>query len=213
MLSSYENTVAILLSLLEKNLLKSEAIVAATPEQLSAAIKGDGNFDAGNIANNVMAMAQAMNALEYIPTRENEFLDCGIDPYVVNTLMQDVFGATDLIIGLNIRKVVVAIDLIDWEELEVERRSDVKMKLLTDTHVKHSVLTWLPKGLGVDFQKAFEKVGEAIGNNKIGFQGKLNACINKHFKPAKKDKLTAMRDAILRYYKATKCGAKKQYQF
>ena len=206
MLSSYEYTVDILLSLLEKNLLRTENIVAATVEELNAAIKGDSQFDVGNIGEELLEMAQSLNALEYVPTREQEFKDCGIDSFVVHTLMQDV--------GLNIRKVVVAIDLIDWEALGVERRSDVKVKDLTAKHVKQSVLTWLPKGLGLDFQKAVEKVGEAIGTNKIGFQGKLQACINKHFKPAKKDKLVAMRDAILRYYnKATKCGAKKKFMF
>ena len=213
MLSSYEYTVDILLSLLEKNLLRTENIVAATVEELNAAIKGDSQFDVGNIGEELLEMAQSLNALEYVPTREQEFKDCGIDSFVVHTLMQDVFGTTDLIIGLNIRKVVVAIDLIDWEALGVERRSDVKAKDLTAKHVKESVLTWLPKGLGLDFQKAVEKVGEAIGTNKIGFQGKLQACINKHFKPAEKDKLVAMRDAILRYYKATKCGAKKKFMF
>ena len=215
LVSSYEDTISILLNIQEKDLLLMERMAETTLELLAAAIQGDSDCDVDAIAEGLLAIAKAINPMEYFPMSRKEFDEVAefVDESLVDKLMQDCFGCTKLLVGLNTRKVAVAIDLIDWEGLGFTRRSDVKMKDVKAAYVEGSTQKWLPKGLGRSFQEAVEQVGALIGMNKIGTQGKVQACINKHFKPAEKEKLIAMRDAILRYYKASKCGAKKQFQF
>jgi hypothetical protein len=200
---------------MNKNLMMVNQMASATVEQLTDAIKGDHQFDLDiSLSESLSEISKELHARDgEFPTTLDGFKDCGVDDNVAQQLMQDVFGSTEIVIGLNTRKTVVALDLIDWEALGIDRQSDVKTRDVTASHVKNSVKTWLPAGMGIDFQDAVESIGEVISLNKSGFWGKLTATINKHFKPSEKVKLMKMADDILRYAKATKCGARVKFRF
>ena len=212
--SGFKDVVSILLNFIEKGFYRVEQISEATFTALEAAIKGDKNkFHAEEkVVEDLISISKTLYAQDPYPYTVEDFVRCGLDDSVARKLMQDVFGSTEIVIGLNIRKVVVAIDLIDWEGINgVERRSEMKSKDVTPAYVKRSILTWLPAGTGMPFQDAVERIGAAIGKNTVGFWGKMQTVINKHFKPSEKEVLNSMADAILRYYKASKCGARKQF--
>ena len=97
-------------------------MAGATEAVLEAAIKGDCDFDARTLASDLRDIAIALNGRPSFPTTLDELEDCGIDSVVARQLMQQVYGSTDIVIGLHTRKVVVALDLIDWEDLSAERK-------------------------------------------------------------------------------------------
>jgi len=88
---------------------------------------------------------------------------------VIIHVMQHVFGCTDLHFGVAFRKLVVAIDLFDWEEGGVAEKENVKMAKIPLANVKKSVLAWLPNGQRLVVQDTLEALAIAIGRNRSGF--------------------------------------------
>lgn len=206
-----------LLALFAANYLRVGDVAAATVPHLAAILKGESpaDFDFAKLASDVLEVAKNIEAAGgNVPTTFDELVDCGISDTVAHLLMQQVFGSTEIIIGLDTRKVVCALDLIDWEGLEgVTLRSEIKMNLVTSTHVDRSIHTWLPRGQSLEFQQAMESLGFIIGANKKGFWGRLQAVITKNFKGKDKIKVEAMVNDILRFYKVVKCSERKKYRF
>jgi len=93
-------------------------------------------------------------------------------------MMQHVFRCTDLCFGAAFRKVVVAVDLFDWEEGGVAEKENVKMAKIPLANVKKSVLTWLPNGQRLVIQDTLEVLAIAIGRNRSGFWGQLQKVAN-----------------------------------
>jgi len=65
-----------------------------------------------------------------VPCEASELKELKMDETVMGLLLNQVFGETELVIGLNARKLMVALDLFDWEESGTEERVDVKMALV-----------------------------------------------------------------------------------
>ena len=122
---------------------------------------------------------------------------------VILHMMQHVFGCTELYFGLAFRKLVVAIDLIDWEEGGVAEKEKVKMAKIPLPNVKKSVLTWLPNGNRLVVQDTLEVLAITIGRNRSGFWGQLQKVANQKFSKDKK-LLIEMAEDIHRFFKAVK---------
>ncbi len=213
----YAGTVLnILLSLIENDLAKVDQFAAADVAALENALKVEEKMEFGDLIPTMKEVANQLNSLGHFPTDIDEFIACGVDQTLARRLCRDVFGSSQLVIGLNTRKVVVAIDLIDWEGLGdggFTRRSDVKPKDVKAQIVDGSVSTWIPPGLAGSFQDALESLGDIIGANARSFWGDLYGVIDKKFSQKDKTKVKDMTDAISRYYKAVKCGTRTKYRF
>ena len=144
-----------------------------------------------------------------VPTDKVGLIAAGVDETVASYLMQQVYGRTDLVIGIHTRKVACALDMFDWEETGAKSKLDVKMVNITVNHVKKSLTTWIDDG--ILFQAAIECLGETIGKNKLGVWGNISAVVNKHFAPVDKKIVTGMTNNIVQFYKATKSGGKKKH--
>jgi len=97
---------------------------------------------------------------------------------VIIHMVQHVFGCTDLCFGVACCKLVVAVDLFEWEEGGVAEKENVKMAKIPLANVKKSVLTWLPNGQRLVIQDTLEVLAIAIGRNRSGFWGQLQKVAN-----------------------------------
>lgn len=161
-------------------------------------------------AESIIAVAKCVEeAGGAIPSTHDGILEIPtMDSRVASQLMT-IFGSTELAVGLHTRKLVVALDMFDWEETGVEHKTDVKMASVPAERVKKSLTTWMPFGERRASQEMLESVGNVIGSDRIGFYGKLKACIGKHFNPTDKKELLEMTDSIVQFYKTTKGGKRK----
>ena len=219
--SRIDDVIAMLVALLQANLITIPTMAASTVETLTSTLKGED--DEGEetlagctaLAETLLAMADAMNAGPlHMPTTLDGLIAHKVPIPVARKLMQQVFGCTEIVVGPDTCKMVCAIDLIDWEGIEgVTLKSDIKLKSISADNVKRSLQTWLPRGHGLKFQDAMEALGDVIGGNSKGFWGKLQATIGRKFKGPDKDQVLEMVNDITRFYKVVKCGQRKKYCF
>jgi len=127
---------------------------------------------------------------------------------VAALVMQCTFGSTELVIGLNTRKVMVVLDLFDWEESGANELGEVKMSNVSAAQIKHSLDSWIPKGERRTFQDTMEALGAVIGGNKVGSWGKSNKRVSNRFSPEDKKALLNMTTSISQFCKSVKSGGK-----
>ena len=125
-----------------------------------------------------------------------------------NLLMQHVFGYTEFVVDLNARKICVALDLIDWEEAGVEKKTAVKMVKITPAAVRRSILTWLPKGYGQEFHDVMATLGRFISADNRGKWGQCKSIISRNFSKEDRESLEEMWLAIVRFQKASRVRKK-----
>lgn len=145
-----------------------------------------------------------------VPSDPGELKELSLDDTIIGLLMNHVFGESELLIGLNTRKLMVALDLYDWEDSGAEERVEVKMVKIPANYVKASLLTWLPTGEKRNFQELMEPLAAALGEHKTGFWGGLQRALKRHFAPKDKDELQTMADKIHQFYKATRMTTAKK---
>ena len=186
-------------------------IAGATPTCLQAIISAVD--DKNLVANAIKTIAVELNKPEHngrMPTTKDGLLACGMDDSVASLLMQHVFGSTELLVGLDTRKLLVALDMIDWEESGTAVKTDVKMAKISPDRVRKSLATWLPKGEGRTFQDLIEDMAQILGENPVGFWGKLTRLLNANFSTKDKNQLTKMAESVISFYRATKGKAAKR---
>ena len=210
-----EHVIPMVTSPCDDNLILVDQMSSADVPVLAASLKGNdgGKYDFMPLAGKLKALANAVAGLPggVVPTDLQGLTGIGVDETVARLLMQQVFGSTEIFMGIDACKVVCALDMIDWEVLDdVEYRSDLKMNMFQGDHVKNSVQTWLPRGQGIELQQALEALGAAIGTNNGGFWGKQMAAIGQNFKGKDKKDLENVVTEILRFYKFAKCGVRKR---
>lgn len=144
-----------------------------------------------------------------VPTSKAGLLAIGVDTTVASLLMSHVFGSTDIVIGLHARKILTALDMYDWEESGVKKKTDVKMVNIPTSLVKKSLKTWLPKGDSRDFYDLMDSIGSLLQHPQPGDWGKLTKPINRVFAPKEKQALFEMVENITQFYRATRAGGKK----
>ena len=187
------------------NLITIPTLAAATREQLIDYIPKNHGFDADAFADSILAVATSFNASEEdFPTTLEGLLELDVDDYAAQTLMQQVFGSTDIVVGKHTRKFVCALDFFDWEGCGVKSKKEIRMKHVSARSVKASLETWLPRGQRMKFQDTVENLTGAIARSRQGFWGRLQGCINSHFSPKEKPQIKAIVIKILQYYVATK---------
>ena len=192
-------------------------IAGSTDDALKEAIAGVltdlEEEETTNLANHIHSVATNLHTRDGgqpFPTTLVELLGYGVDEHVARSLMQHVYGATDIVIGLHTRKMVCALDLFDWEETGYEKKCNVKLKYVTASQVKKSIRTWIPKGQGKAFQDTMESLGAVLGRNEKGFWGGLTRVLNKRFSTKDKQALLKMVEDVICFYKATRSGGKKK---
>lgn len=193
-------------------MISAEQISQKTVAEVQTVIssESDGTAKLGKVIHDVSTSLMAEKFGGVVPCEASELKELKIDETVSGLLLNHVFGDTDLVIGLNTRKLMVALDLFDWEESGVDERIDVKMAKVPPNYVKASLLTWLPQGEKRHFQELMEPLATAIGDYKNGFWGSLTRTLKKHFKPSEKDLLQKMAEKVHQFHKAARCGVAKK---
>ena len=185
-----------------------EDIDAATVEDIASVIE---NKEATSLAEKIHALGSGvMSSSEPFPSTLATLKELGADDIVARRVMQHVFGSNELVISIHCRKIVCALDMFDWEETGADKKDTVKMVKVQAKAVRNSLVTWLPKGEGRQFQDALDSLGEALGTKRVGSWGKVTATVNKHYAPKQKKKLIGMLEDISRFYKATKSGGRRK---
>ena len=62
-----------------------------------------------------------------VPFTKEGLMAVKVNEMVASLLLQQVFGETELVVGLHARKVVCALDLVDWEESGATLKQNIKM--------------------------------------------------------------------------------------
>lgn len=210
-ISCFDDAIHVLLEMVDKKLDSPQSIAAATLKHFEDLIK---HFDNHNsIAKNIQSIAAELIKPEHngrIPSTKQGLLGCNVDETVASLLMQHVFGSTELLVGLDTRKLLVALDMVDWEESGVKEKTDIKMAKVPAERVRKSLATWLPKGEGRTFQEFIENIGQILGANPVGFWGRLSRTLSQHFSSKDKKELQNMAENIVRFYKVTKSGGRRR---
>ena len=143
-----------------------------------------------------------------VPTTKEGLTNLGLEDTVVCLLMQHVFGSRELVVDIHARKILTALDMVDWEEPGFTAKSDIKMVKLNGMKVKRSLLTWLPKGEAASFHDTMHSLGALLSSKTHGEWGKVKAAISRHFVPKEKEALFKMIESIRQFYKATTSGGR-----
>lgn len=141
---------------------------------------------------------------DQVPQTKAGLIALDLDEAVASLLMQHVFGSSELVIGLHARKILTALDMLDWEETEIEEKKDVKMAKLPPDRVRKSLKTWLPMGQALEFHDTMDSLGALLAAPPIGYWGRIKSTINTNFAPKDKALLHDMTESISQFYTATK---------
>ena len=186
---------------------KSQAEVQTCIDTVDPAITG--------CAATILKVATELAKPEYngqIPTTKAGLIGATISESVATKLMQDVFASTELVVSFHARKIVVALDLHDWEE-STKNKQEFKMKMLSAERARKSLLKWIPKGQRRHFQETMDALGDTLGVGEKGFWGKFTDTLNRHFNTKDKKALTEMAESIVQFYRAIKRGGRKDASY
>jgi len=209
--TSFNDVVEVLFSFAEAKMFTAAEIAGKTLADVQTVI---GSIDKKNkLAKAIHGVCTKLVAEPHngiVPSSAEGMKALNLDDAVAGLLMNSVYGATDLVIGLNTRKAMVALDLMDWEESGATRRVDVKMAKIPASHIKNSLITWLPTGEKRNFQECIEPLATVIGENKSGLWGSVKKTLTKHFSPKDKDTLLNLSEKNCQFHKSTRCGTAKK---
>jgi len=201
----------VVLALADADMFTSEEIAGQTVAKVQEVISvSDGANKFGKAIHEISTKLEAEKHQGQVPSTLGELKELKIDETVAGLLVNHVFGSSELVVGLNTRKLMVALDLFDWEESGAEQRVEVKMVKVPPNYIKASLNTWLPKGEKGNFQQLMEPLATAIGENKVGFWGSLKRTLTNSFAPKDKDLLLKLAEKIVQIHKSTRCGAAKK---
>jgi len=212
-LSTFEGMVQVLQHLERNDMLTPAAVIEENEKEDSDTLEtiiGNIDDDAKGSAVTILNVCQELVKAPYngvVPSTADGLTAIGLTEEVSVPLMQRVFGCTGLHCGLHLRKLVVALDLIDWESAGVSSKLDIKMTKVPAAHVQRSLLTWTPQGERLVMFDTLEELAFVVGSSKKGFWGSYEKLSKKH---VAKDKtlLINMATDIHRFYKAVKGGGK-----
>lgn len=191
-----------MINLWGKTQLHAASMANENAQSLQAIINesDDKNF----VGESIFVLSKKVEQRGSVPTSKSELLAMGVDDTVASLLMQNVFGSTDIVVGLHARKIVVALDLFDWEDCGAEEKSEIKMVNVKAGTVKKSCKTWVPKGEHCNFHDVMDSIGTLLGADQKGVWGRVKGVINQHFSTKDKKDLTDMAERITQFYKATR---------
>lgn len=200
------------MAFMEKGWESVEVITAASIEDVKLIID---DFEFGNTLELAQTLLEVATAIEtdhegVVPQSKEGLKSIRVEEPVSSLLMQQAYASSELVVSLHTRKVLVALDMVDWEEAGTDQKSEVKMAKLTTDKIRKSLRTWLPKGESVNFHDTMDSIGNLLASRNIGDWGRINSAIASHFSTKDKDTLVGMVQAISQFYKATKGRGKKK---
>lgn len=198
----------------EDSLCNAEAMSQKTEAELQTSIDTVDNTNTESAAI-ILSVATELAKPGYngqIPTTKEGLIGATISECVATKLMQDVFASTELVVSFHARKIVVALDLHDWEE-SAKNKQEFKMKMLSPERARHSLLKWIPKGERRHFQETMDALGGTLGVGETGFWGKFTHTLNRHFNAKDKKALTEMAESIVQFYRSIKRGGRKDASY
>jgi hypothetical protein len=211
--SSNNDTIGILLEFIKKGWQSAEEMVAASAEEVQVAIDDfETDQDSLGLAKSLLQIASEIqnNHHGMVPQTKLELQSIGLKEPLPSLLMQQAYGASsELVISLSTRKVLVALDMVDWEEFGSKSKSEVKMGKVTPEKVKKSLRTWLPRGEGILFHDTMDSVGSLILARGSGLWGKLDKVISSHFASKEKEALLEMANTIFQFSKISRASPNK----
>jgi len=139
-----------------------------------------------------------------LPSTNKELKDIRLTPAVRGILLLEAFASPELFVSMHMRKIVIALDMVDWEEHGAKKKSKVEMKTFPPELVKKSLRMWLQKGEGVKLHQLMVQLGTLLGQDKRGTWGKVKGCIDQSFALHEKEELFKMCNSITTFYKAKK---------
>lgn len=197
-----------LLYLFDAKLMSVDEMAASTPAVIQSRI--DQNEDSvGGALHGTAVKLKALGG-KMPSTREELVNAAGLEDVLARFVMQGVFGCTELVISLDIRKVVCALDLIDWEEGGATKKDEIKMIKIPGGHVQKSLCVWMPAGHRRTYQDVMDAMGDALGSCRVGFWGSLTRIINRHFSPKDEKLLEDMTTSIVQFCKVTRKGGRRK---
>ena len=162
-----------------------------------------------NLGSILRALATKLSSGDYkgwIPMSQQSFKAVlkEVDGAVGSFFVQQAFGRGDVTVGLNGRKILTALDMVDWEEICNGQKSEVKMNKLLPYRVSKSLKTWMPGEQCLRFYDVTESLGDVFARNEKGLYGHITNTITKKLKGEEKKMAKEMVDKILQMYKATR---------
>jgi endonuclease III len=212
--SSFDDAICILLEFMDKGWESAECMCEASAQQVQTSISRYESDEESSlqVANDLLAVANTVDADHkgIVPQTKEELKSIGVKEPVLSLLMQHAYASSELVLSLHTRKVIVALDLVDWEEFGAEVKTEVKLGKVTADKVKRSLRTWLPKGEGVHFHDTLDSIGSLISARTPGDWGKIERAISLHFSAKDKTELTRMTNSIHQFSKATRSSRGKK---
>ncbi|CAB9504958.1 unknown protein [Seminavis robusta] len=205
--SSSDDAIAAVLAFLGQGLVSPDDFAAATVQSLKKIlddydINGKAAATLKSIGTDLVANFEGS-----VPFKRAD-LSSICDDTVTSLLMSHVFGSTDTVVGLHTRKILTALDMVDWEESGTSEKAEIKMVDLPPALVKRSLKTWLPKGEGSALHDKMDSLGRILGNLRQGTWGKVTRVLNSNLSPKEKKAATEMVLSISQFYKATRPGGR-----
>jgi len=130
-LSTFEGMVQVLQHLEMNEMLTPAAVIEENAKEDSDTLEtviGNIDDDAKGLAVTILNLCQELVKAPYngvVPSTADGLTAIGLTEEVSAPLMQRVFGCTGLHCGLHLRKLVVALDFIDWESAGVSSKLDM----------------------------------------------------------------------------------------
>ena len=168
--STLSSVVSILLAFRAKDKFLPEKMSNSSAVELQGIISeaaGDNHDGAGESIYTVATELLKDSYNGRVPTTKKDLLAVNVDPNVASLLMQDVFGLSELVVSIHARKIVIALDMIDWEETGATLKSLLKTQAISVYRVKESLSTWLPKGEALHFHDVMESLGTVAWDRRL----------------------------------------------
>ena len=207
--SDFDVVLEILLKFIEEGLTSPATVCDRTANQIQAIIAEiDNGNNRGAAIHHIATELMKPKYGGVVPKSREKLLELGLKGMIV-PLMMHLFGSTDLVISIHGRKIVTALDMLDWEESGASDKLDIKMEKLPPLWVKKSLMTWLPRAEYVRFFDTMGSLGPLLASQAQGDWGPVKAAINNHFSSNDKPQLTEMVENIRQFYLVTKTGGKQ----
>lgn len=180
-----------------------------SPKSLAGASL-DSIQEAIDIADNKNKMAGRLQELAshvitnngVVPSTKRGLKAMGIDDYVSTILLQEAFCEfTGPAISLSARKILVAIDMVDWEEFAPDK-SDINMKHVTDELVQRSLMTWLPCEDQADFHTVIASISNLCsGTVTKKLQNDVNSVVKERLSAKDRSQWEFMYQQMIDFFK------------
>jgi hypothetical protein len=209
--SSFDDTIAVLMAFIGQGWHSVEVMAEVSRKGVLDVIDDFEVQDCDGLASTLLEIAKAIVKDPhhgFVPQTKAGLRSVGLEEPLISLLLQQAYASSELVISPNTRKVLVALDMVDWEEFG-STKSQVKMGKVTPEKVQKGLRSWLPKGEGMHFHDTMDSIGGLIIARSSGDWGKLEKVLTSHFAHKEKEALLEMANSIFQLSKTTRASPKK----